>query len=97
MPSANKKRKPFSVSQMLAGSIFIIRILWASPYSLLGLMIGGTGVCFGGSARIRGRAIEFYGGGIKWFVHRFPHGQFILALTLGHTILGQTELVLCPD
>ena len=58
---------------------------------MLGLLIGGIGLFFGGRARVRGRAIEFYGGGIKWFIQRLPQGQFTLALTLGHTILGQTE------
>lgn len=70
---------------------FLTRIFWASPNTLLGLIIGGVGMCFGGRARIRGRAIEFYDGGTKWFIQRLPHGQFTLALTLGHTILGQTD------
>ena len=42
----------------------------------------------------RGRTIEFYGGGVKWFLHRLPNGQFTLALTLGHAILGQTDAAL---
>jgi len=71
--------------------LFMLRVLWASPYTMLGLSIGGIGLCFGGRVRIRGRAIEFYDGGTKWFVQRLPHGQFTLALTLGHTILGQTD------
>ncbi|QDT99264.1 hypothetical protein [Gimesia aquarii] len=71
--------------------VFLTRVFWASPNTLLGLVIGGVGMCFGGRARIRGRAIEFYDGGTKWFVQRLPHGQFTLALTLGHTILGQTD------
>jgi len=70
---------------------FLTRVFWASPNTLLGLVIGSVGMCFGGRARIRGRAIEFYEGGTKWFVQRLPHGQFTLALTLGHTILGQTD------
>ena len=41
--------------------------------------------------QIRERALEFCEGGTKWFIHRLPHGQFALALTLGHVILGQTE------
>ena len=43
--------------------------------------------------------IEFYGGGVKWLLHRFPHGQFTMAFTLGHTVLGQTDaaLAICPD
>jgi hypothetical protein len=66
-------------------------IVWASPYTVLGLLIGSIGLLFGGRVRIMGHAIEFYDGGTKWFVHRLPNGQFILALTLGHVILGQTD------
>ncbi|REJ87781.1 MAG: hypothetical protein DWQ34_24365 [Planctomycetota bacterium] len=66
-------------------------IVWASPYTLLGLVIGAVGLCTGGRSRRRGRTIEFYGGAVKWLLHRLPHGQFTLALTLGHTILGQTD------
>ena len=69
----------------------IAGIIWASPYTLLGLFIGFAGLLFGGRMQIRGRAVEFYDGGIKWFVHRLPNGQFTLALTLGHVILGQTD------
>jgi hypothetical protein len=65
-------------------------ILWASPYSLLGLVIGILGLCTGGHARVCGRTIEFHGGAVKWFVSCLPGGQFVLAFTLGHTILGQT-------
>jgi hypothetical protein len=35
--------------------------------------------------------IEFYGGAVTWLVRRLRDGQFVLALTLGHTILGQTD------
>ncbi len=72
----------------------IIVIIWASPYTLLGLFIGIFGLVTGGSARIRGRVVEFYGGGVKWLLQRFPNGQFTLALTMGHTILGQTDATL---
>ena len=66
-------------------------MLWASPYSLLGLGIGILGLCTGGQARVCGRTIEFYGGAVTWFVSHLPGGQFVLAFTLGHTILGQTD------
>jgi hypothetical protein len=72
---------------------FVIRIfavLWALPYTLLGLLVGLIGLSTGGHARIRGRVIEFYGGAVKWFVVHLPTGQFTLAITFGHTILGQT-------
>jgi hypothetical protein len=69
----------------------ILGILWASPYTFLGLVLGSIGLCTGGHARIRGRAIEFHGGAVKWIVTHLPHGQFTLAFTLGHTILGQSD------
>ena len=74
--------------------ITILAIIWASPYTLLGLFLGFIGLCRGGRARIRGRVVEFYGGGVKWLLHRLPNGQFTLALTLGHTVLGQTDAAL---
>jgi len=72
----------------------LFAMLWASPYTLLGLILGVFGLCTGGRARIRGHVVEFYGGGVKWFLQRLPSGQFTLALTLGHTILGQTDAAL---
>ncbi len=69
-------------------------MIWASPYTLLGLCLGLIGLCTGGRARIRGHVIEFYGGGVKWLLQRFPSGQFTLAFVLGHTVLGQTDAAL---
>ena len=31
---------------------------------------------------------------MKWLLQHLPSGQFTLALTLGHTILGQTDAAL---
>jgi len=75
---------------VLARFRFLLGVFWASPYTLLGLLIGGIGLCFGGRVRIVGHTIEFYDGGTKWFIQQLPHGQFTLAFTLGHTILGQS-------
>lgn len=69
----------------------VLGMLWAAPYSLAGMTIGICGLCTGGSGRRRGCTIEFYGGAVTWFLHRLPGGEFTLALTLGHTILGQTD------
>ena len=71
-----------------------LRILWALPNTLIGLCLGGIGLCFGGKVQLRGRAIEFYEGGTKWLIRRMPNGQYVLALTLGHTVLGQTAAAL---
>ena len=68
----------------------ILAILWASPYTALGLLIGLIGLCTGGRARRRGQVIEFYGGWVQWFVAHLPPGPTTMGFTLGHTILGQT-------
>jgi len=52
----------------------VLAFIWASPYSLLGLLLGVIGLCTGGRARIRGRTIEFHGGAVKWFVAHLPQG-----------------------
>lgn len=69
----------------------VLGIIWASPYTVVGLIIGSFGLLFGGRVRVVGKAIEFYEGGTKWFMHQLPNGQFTLAITLGHVILGQTD------
>lgn len=76
---------------------FVIQALafiWASPYTLLGILIGLVGLCSGGSVQRRGRVIEFYGGGAQWIIQRFPDGPYILAFTLGHTVIGQSQVTL---
>ena len=71
--------------------IKLIVILWASPYSLLGLAIACTGLCFGAKIRVRDGAVEGYGGLTAWAVRRLPTGPNTAGITLGHVILGQTD------
>ena len=65
-------------------------IAWASPYSVLGLLIGGCGLAFGSRSRIRDGAVEFYDGPVAWLVRHLPTGPLTAGITLGHVILGQT-------
>jgi hypothetical protein len=67
--------------------------LWASPYTFLGLAIGTIGLVTGSRARIRGPVVQFHSGGVQWLIQRLL-GWEILAITLGHTVLGQTEAAL---
>ena len=71
-----------------------LQILWASPYSLLGLCIGCLGLLGGGKGRLREGALEFYGGPTSWFVSHLPGSIPIAAITLGHVVLGQNEAIL---
>lgn len=77
-----------SVLQMIAKSL---RVLWASPYTLLGILVGMIGLLTGGKVRFRDGALEFYGGATKFLVRLLPTGVNTVGFTLGHTILGQDE------
>ena len=68
-----------------------IAVIWASSYSLLGLLIGTLGIISGGKGRLKDGAVEFYGGGTQWFVRRLPPGIHTAGFTLGHVILGQSD------
>lgn len=71
-----------------------LKVVWASPNSLLGLLVGAAGLLSGGRVQRRGRTLEFYGGGISWVLDHLPAAPGILAMTLGHVILGQTAAAL---
>ena len=66
-----------------------LRILWASPCSLVGLALGGVVLLFGGSVRRVGCVLEFAlyrgpGPSTSRLRRRLPFS----AITFGHVILG---------
>ncbi|QDV76270.1 hypothetical protein [Botrimarina mediterranea] len=69
-------------------------LLWASPYSAIGLTIGAIGLATGGGGRVRDGVAEFHGGFTRWVVRHSPLGENCGAITLGHTVIGQTEAIL---
>ena len=71
-----------------------LAILWASPWTFVGICAGLLGLATGGRARRRGRILEFYGGAVTWLLKKLPNGQFTLAMTWGHVVLGQTDVSL---
>ncbi len=76
--------------RIMRSVLTVLKILWASPYTLLGIAIGLIGMCTGGKGRFRDGALEFFGGGTRWIVRHSPLGVQTQGITLGHTILGQT-------
>lgn len=62
-------------------------ILWTSPNTLIGLTLGVVGVVSGGQAQIRRGTVEFHGGLLRWILAKTPIKA--VAMTLGHTIIGQ--------
>ena len=65
-------------------------LVWASPYSAIGCSIGLVGLATGGGAQRRDGILEFYGGFTRWVVRHSPLGECCAAITLGHTVIGQT-------
>ena len=68
-----------------------LKLIWVSPNTLIGLLIGGVGLLFGSKYQVRRGCIEFHSGLVAWLLRRGPLGSGILGMTIGHTILGQTS------
>jgi len=72
----------------------VLAILWASPWTLFGLLNGGLALATGGHVERRGRTLEFWGGWATFFLKTFPLVRGASAVTFGHTILGRDRDVL---
>ena len=67
-------------------------ILWASPWSLLGLCWGILGLATGGTARRGPGILEFHGGAVSWGLGQLP--GYACAMTLGHVVVGRSAAAL---
>lgn len=74
--------------------IKICCMVWTLPNTLIGLLLGGVMLLSGGRVQLRRGCIEFYGGSAISIVPRIPFLISPIAMTLGHTILGQTAAAL---
>jgi hypothetical protein len=69
--------------------------LWASPVSLLGLLLGAAGLAGGSRARIERGVLELSGGRLLPLVLRvLGPTRRIAALTLGHVVLARTSALM---
>lgn len=67
----------------------LVRYVWASPATLLGLLIALAARASGGTLRRVGGVLEVAGGWPAWLLARgFPFSGAVAALTLGHVVLG---------
>jgi hypothetical protein len=69
-------------------------IAWASPNSMIGLIFGVLALLSGGGAQVKRGCVEFHGGLVKRILSLMLSGDGAAAMTLGHTILGQTPEML---
>jgi hypothetical protein len=74
---------------MLRSLLFALQVVWASPWSTVGLFIGLIGMLTGGAAQRIDRIIEFHGGWITKMLRRMPIAGGAGAMTLGHVVIGR--------
>ena len=68
-----------------------LRMLWAAPWSLLGLLIGLVGLLSGGQVQRKGRLLEFFGGCLPAILRVFPFFSGSPVATFGHVVLGRSD------
>lgn len=66
----------------------VIRYLWASPYTALGLVLGAVALLFGARWRTHLGVLEFFGGRLGTVLARLPQPLAFSAMTLGHVVLA---------
>lgn len=66
----------------------LMRYLWVSPASLVGLAVGLVALASGARARVVDGALEVAGGNLRSLILRLPEGLRFGAITLGHVIVG---------
>src|SRR5262245_1412994 len=71
-------------------ALLMFRLLWALPWSLLGLSLGLAALATGGSSQRVGRVLEFHGGLLDWLLRWVPITGGAAAMTLGHVVIART-------
>lgn len=67
-----------------------LAIVWALPWTLVGLAAGGIAALSGGRMRRVGRVLEFHGGWLDRLLRWIPIGGGAAAMTLGHCVIART-------
>ena len=69
-------------------AVRVFRYVWASPYSLVGLLLLLVALPLGATIRICDGALEVAGGRFGVWVSRLPLALRFSAITFGHVIVG---------
>ena len=75
----------------MARLTILLGLLWASPWTLLGMLLGLAGVLTGGGVQRMGRVLEFHGGLLNRLLRRVPIAGGAAAMTLGHCVIARTR------
>jgi hypothetical protein len=71
--------------------VMLLRLLWALPWTLLGVLLGFATLATGGGYKRVGRVLEFHGGLLQWLLKRVPICGGAAAMTLGHVVIARTQ------
>jgi hypothetical protein len=71
--------------------LLTLQILWAAPWTMLGLSFGAAALVTGGGCQRVGRVLEFHGGLLRWLLMRVPISGGAAAMTLGHVVIARTK------
>jgi hypothetical protein len=82
-----------TIEVMIAGLFQLLKMVWALPNSIIGLVIGLLNMAVGGRVQVRRGCLEFFSGVLPWSFEQLPNGP-IAAMTLGHVILGNDQRTL---
>jgi hypothetical protein len=71
--------------------LLIFRLLWAAPWTLLGMLLGTAAVLTGGGMQHVGCVLEFHGGLLNHLLRWVPIAGGAAAMTLGHCVIARTQ------
>lgn len=74
--------------------LVIIRYAWASPASLLGLLLAATAVSLGATCRVVDGVVEVAGGRFSRVFPLLPRVCHFEAITFGHVVIGLDHILL---
>ena len=60
--------------------IKLLHYLWASPNTLVGLIVGLFGLLTGGKMQVIRGVVEFHGGGVRWLLRHSFLGESTICL-----------------
>jgi hypothetical protein len=86
-------RRP-SISSRFRAAALLLAHVWASPWTLAGLLVGLIGLALGGRVQRTGRIVEFYGPGTARLLRLTPIPGGAAAMTLGHVVLARDAAAL---
>jgi hypothetical protein len=75
----------------MARMLLVLSVLWAFPWTLLGLLLGLGALLTGGGVQRVGRVLEFHGGLLSRLLRHVPIAGGAAAMTLGHCVIARTR------